>query len=99
MIVDALTKGAAMGLGLESVLRDWGLTYKIVLKTDSCSSIGTSQRRGAGKLRHIHTPYLWLQQLVRMRGVTFTKELGNSNIADIGTKIFRWLDVANCREL
>ena len=82
----AMTKGAAIALGFQSVAKDWGLDLKCVLHTDSAAAKGTVSRRGAGKLRHVETPFLWLQQARTCRGLEIRKCAGKTNEADLGTK-------------
>ena len=41
--------------------------------------------RGLGRTRHIHTSYLWIQQ-VSERGINFNKVPGSENCADLFTK-------------
>ena len=67
--------------------QDWGLTFKPQIKTDSSSAKGILARRGAGKLRHIETPFLWLQQVAMRRQLEILKVAGVKNEADLGTKI------------
>ena len=43
-------------------------------------------RRGAGRIRHIATPTLWLQRLVINDDIKMTRVGGNDNCADMGTK-------------
>ena len=96
----ALTKGAAQALGLQSICIDWGLSYAVDIHTDSSSSIGTASRRGAGKLRHIETRLLWIQQIIAKRVVTLRKTPGVRNPADLGTKILGGPQIAqHCRRL
>jgi len=83
----SLIKAAAMGIGFQSIAADWGLSYKIRIMTDSNSAKGTASRRGAGKLRHIDTPLLWIQQVITRRQVEICKTAGKTNVADLGTKI------------
>jgi len=82
----AMTKGAAIALGFQSIAKDWGLEVECVLHTDSAAAKGTVSRRGAGKLRHIETPYLWLQQAKVRRKLIVKKCKGTGNEADLGTK-------------
>ena len=43
-------------------------------------------RRGAGRIRHIATPTLWLQRLVISGDIKLTRVGGSDNCADLGTK-------------
>ena len=89
----ACTKTAAVSLGLQSIMQDWGIKIGIIVRTDSSSTLGTSARRGAGKLRHIETPYLWLQQVRQRRQLQIEKFPGKTNPADLGTKILASPDI------
>ena len=57
-----------------------------VLCGDSSAAIAVSQRRGCGKLRHIHIGQLWIQEKVLNNEVTVKKVLGEENPADLTTK-------------
>ena len=56
--------------------------------TDSTATIGICSRDGLGKLRHIDTQCLWLQQKVRDGKLELRKIKGTENPADIFTKHF-----------
>ena len=79
--------GVAEGLGLLSVLADFGLTaLRLTLKSDATAAIGITQREGLGKVRHLATPDLWVQQRLRRREFNISKVPGTENPADLGTK-------------
>jgi hypothetical protein len=82
----ALTKGAAFGLQLQGLLRDWGYQLPLVIVTDSNSAIGTVSRQGLGKLRHVQTRYLWVQERVARNELTTEKVGTLNNPSDMGTK-------------
>ena len=82
-----MVKGACVGLGMKSLSYD--LTHRVlplVLKPDSSAAIGIGSRRGAGKVRHIDTSSLWLQQHVTAKNIVLEKVDGEVNPADLGTK-------------
>ena len=54
--------------------------------TDSTASIGISSRQGLGKLRHLDTTALWIQQAIRSKRITLRKVSGEENPADVYTK-------------
>ncbi len=54
--------------------------------TDSSAAIGICSRQGLGKLRHLDTHTLWIQQAVRSRRVDLRKVAGEVNPADLFTK-------------
>jgi len=79
-------KGAGMGLGFQSLLADLGLQVPLRVWTDSSAAIGICSRQGLGKMRHIDTHLLWIQQAVRSRRVDLRKVAGDNNPADLYTK-------------
>ena len=84
--LSGICKGAATAIGLCAVARDLGIKMKIVLKTDATAAIGMSRRLGIGKVRHLDTSLLWIQQKVREKVVEVEKIPGADNPADILTK-------------
>ena len=56
------------------------------LKLDAKAGRAVAVRRGAGRIRHIEPPTLWLQRLVINGDIKMTRVGGNDNCADLGTK-------------
>ena len=81
-----IVKGAAVGLGLQSLLRDWGLELKLEVLSDSSAARGMSQRQGLGKMRHVQTRYLWVQERVKEGHMKVLPVRGKNNPADVLTK-------------
>ena len=54
--------------------------------SDAAAAIGVCKRRGLGKIRHLHTADLWIQERLRIKDLKITKVLGTLNPADILTK-------------
>ncbi len=79
-------KACGMGLGYQSLLRDLGLDAPLRVWTDSSAAIGICSRQGLGKLRHVDTHLLWVQQAVRQRRLELRKVAGTANPADVFTK-------------
>ena len=79
-------KGAAEGMGLQSVGRDLNTELSIHLYTDSSAAMGMVARRGMGRVRHIEVGELWIQDAVRHRKMTVSKVKGEENPLDILTK-------------
>ena len=63
----AVTKAAAEALGIQSVLSDFGVSVKIEIHSDATAAIGICKRQGLGRVRHLATADLWVQQKVRSR--------------------------------
>ena len=79
-------RGAGQGLGYQSLLHDLGIIAPLRVWTDSSAAIGICSRQGLGKMRHLDTHTLWIQQAVRSRRVDLRKVPGESNPADLLTK-------------
>ncbi len=82
----AAVKGASRVIGAVAMMADLQVQLLPRLWTDSSSAKGMASRRGAGKVRHIHTPALWLQQWVSRKRIELLKRKGTENEADLGTK-------------
>ena len=84
----ALTKTASRTLGFMAMAEDLGITnLKGRIYTDSSGAKGIAMRKGAGKIRHIETQTLWLQDVLIRKDLSIRKVDGKKNPADIGTKI------------
>ena len=81
-----VVRGSGYGLGYQALLHDVGIDAEVRVWTDSSASIGICSRQGLGKLRHIDTHTLWVQQAVRTCRVDLKKVLGSENPADLPTK-------------
>ena len=81
-----LVKASGMGLGYQALMQDAGIDMPVTVFTDSSAAMGISARQGLGKLRHLDTHSLWLQQAVRSGRITVRKVKGEYNPADLFTK-------------
>jgi len=89
----ALVKAAALGLAVQSMLEDWGIKIPLRVSSDSSAAKGTSGRLGLGKLRHIQTRYLWLQERVHVGDLQIRKIPGSTNQSDLLTKALTAPDI------
>ena len=55
------------------------------IKLDATAGRAIAARRGAGRIRHIATPTLWLQRFVINGDIKMTRIGGHDNCADLGT--------------
>ena len=81
----AVTKAAAEALGIQSVLSDFGVSVKIEIHSDATAAIGICKRQGLGRVRHLTTADLWVQQKVRSRELKLFKLPGTENPSDLMT--------------
>ena len=60
----AMVDAATRGFGIKSLAAELGLKMNVVLHADSSGAKSMASRRGAGRVRHIETKWLWLQAAV-----------------------------------
>ena len=82
----ALVCTSCEDLGIAAFGVDFGVAYEIEAYTDAKAALGILQRTGIGKVRHIRTQALWLQECGREKRIQFLKVLGDANPADAQTK-------------
>ena len=63
-----------------------GSRPRIALFTDASAAVGMTQRTGVGRVRHLDTRLLWIQDKVREKELTVGKVDGKVNPADVLTK-------------
>ena len=85
----ATASGVSEGILLRKVLAFFGLPLGLRVLTDSAANNAMAHRLGVGKVRHLETKVLWLQQLVYQGLLTMTWRAGRFNNADLGTKVLR----------
>ena len=68
------------------MLTDFGMCADVVVRTDSSSGLAVGFRRVLGRLRHVQTRYLWVQQRVQQGDLRLKKEPVDTNVSDALTK-------------
>ena len=81
-----VVKAAGIALGQQSLMKDLGIDVRVRVWTDSSAAIGICGRSGLGKLRHVQTHTLWVQERVRTGAIELRKVHGDVNPADLFTK-------------
>ena len=81
-----VVRASGAALGQQSLFADLGIPLDVRVWTDSSAAMGICTRQGLGKLRHIDTQTLWIQEKVRTKQITLKKVLGDVNPADLLTK-------------
>ena len=81
-----LAKGAAQTIGLRTIAKDLGWNLTSCLHSDATAAIGIARRRGVGKIRHLDTADLWIQERIREKESDLPKVLGAENPGDAFTK-------------
>ena len=84
--VIAASEGIKEALLLQEVLMFAGLGhYEIEIKVDSSAAHAFFHRRGVGRMKHIDSRILWLQDLIAAGGVRLKKIPRTQNLADMLT--------------
>ena len=81
-----LSKGASIALGIVGMCSDMGVDFKVHISTDASAAKGIAMRIGLGKVRHLETTQLWLQEKAADGTITIAKIKGIDNCADAMTK-------------
>ena len=82
----AIVKGVATGYSIQELLKGWNVETKLKVKTDSSAALGTCNRIGLGKSRHVQTRFLWVQEQLATNRFELEKVDTKKNVADICTK-------------
>ena len=75
-----------MGLGMIAIMEEFGITCKLVIKSDAVAVIGIVKRQGLGRVRHLAVGDLWIKQKAKEGDVKYIKLPGKENTSDIMTK-------------
>jgi hypothetical protein len=82
----AAVKASAETIGMMSILKDFGIEINGTVLGDASAALGIIQRQGLGKLRHIDTNWLWVQEKSLRKEIKYGKVPGAQNPADALTK-------------
>ena len=84
--LSGICRGASTSLGLQTVAKDLGFEWTLSIQTDATAAIGICRRRGLGRIRHLATADLWVQDRLRTKDLGLSKVAGSENTSDILTK-------------
>ena len=79
-------KGASTGVGMKALYRDIGYDLLLRLWTGSSAAVGICSRQDLGKLGHLESTSLWIQQRIRHGELEVRKIAGEKNPGDLYTK-------------
>ena len=82
----AMVAASAEALAIIAYAGDLGMSFEGEVFTDSSAALGISQRAGIGKVRHLRTQGLWVQECRVTGRLAYHKVLGTKNPADVLTK-------------
>ena len=86
----ALVKASTEMIGMRTLMRELGNDVCVAtLMTDASAAHGVIHRQGTGRMKHIHTSSLWIQERALNRDLVFRKIPREGNSADILTHFWQ----------
>ena len=82
----SLVSAACNALGEQSVLKDWGIWLPIQCWMDSNTGLSIASRHGLGRVKHVDTVFLWVQDAVATGRLVLGKKPTADMLADLLTK-------------
>ena len=67
----ALVRATSEGLGMKSIMEEFGFKVQLKVKSDAIAAIGIVKRQGLGRVRHLAVADLWIQQRAKEGSVRF----------------------------
>ena len=85
--LNSSVKGVSECIGIYELWKEWhaGMDIGIQLNIDSSDAKGTLSRRGSGKIKHLTTKQLWVQEAIRNYTVELVKIRRDINCSDLLT--------------
>ena len=83
-------------LGAVAMAADMAKMVTPRVRADATASKAIASRRGLGRVSHLHTQVLWVQEAVARRELTIAKVPGCGNPAYLGTKHLAQREVHEC---
>ena len=82
------------------MFQDLGLPQSGQVWSDASAALGIISRQGLGRLRHVDTQWLWVQEQAEKGKLVYSKVPSSVNAADLFTKVLAWEAVAkHCSRL
>ena len=82
----SVVRASTEGLGLQSVLMDFGLKATLEVANDATAAIGIVKCEVLGRVRHLAVADLWVQQKQGDGTIAYRKVPGLENSSDMMTK-------------
>ena len=81
-----VVRASGAALFQQSLFAELGVPLSVRVWTDSSVAMGICLRQGLGKLRHVDTEALWIQEKVILKHIDLRKVRGELHPADLLTK-------------
>ena len=81
-----MVSASAEAIAIAAYARDLGLDLAVGMYCDSAAALGITNRAGIGKVHHLRTQGLWVQDVRASGRIACRKVLGEKNPAHLLTK-------------
>ena len=88
-----IVRASAETLGMMAMYMDMGEKVEGTVLGDASAALAIIHRKGLGKLRHLDTNYLWVQEVAARKQIAYKKVYGKENVADLFTKPVSWEEI------
>ena len=89
----AVVKATSEGIGIKNIMKDFGRNMVVCILIDASAALGIVRRKGVGRVRHLDTDLLWVQDTSESKEVKYSKIEGSRNPADLLTKYLSSTDM------
>jgi len=83
--LNAALKAGCEAIGVQVMSEELGISISINMFGDSSAAKGTLSRQGSGKIKHLETKQLWLQEKILSGVISYTKIPRSVNFSDAMT--------------
>ena len=81
-----LVTGCSEGLGIAPLAKDFGVLLQLHIWMDATAGSSIGSRRGLGRVKHVDTVFLWVQEVVNQKRAVLGKVHTSQNLSDVLTK-------------
>ena len=82
----ALVSCIAQSMAEQTTACDLGLQLSVRIMMDATAGIAIASRRGLGKVKHVDTQSLWVQEMIQNGKIQVMKKHTSEMLADVMTK-------------
>ena len=69
----AVVKATSEGIGIKNIMKDFGRNMGVCILTDASAALGIVRRKSVGRVRHMDTDVLWVQDKSESKEVKHSK--------------------------
>ena len=85
-----MVRASAETIGIMSMFKDLGVEVGGRILGDASAALAIIARKGIGRIRHLDTNYLWVQEQAATGKLDYKKVSGKENGSDLFTKALSW---------